>query len=742
MKAIILLSMLAVVSIISTIAQNTIDLTFTAVDSAAYVQLSSIKIMNRTQGGDTVLYWPDTVLSFNYVGIYENPIEENAFQVYQNYPNPVANQTTISLYIPVQDKVGIIVTDILGRVVVQSEKVLHEGTHSFRFTPGNGNLYFFTARWHERTSSIKILNLSSGSNICLLDYIGGEPSTPKLKAMEDTQDFSFSPGDEMLYIGHAGNLQSGILDIPEESSTYNFQFATNIPCPGTPIVEYEGKVYNTIQVFSQCWLKENLNVGWQIPGSGQMSDNGFIEKYCYADDTNNCIAYGGLYQWDEMMQYISQPVVQGICPPGWHLPTDEDWKVLEGAVDSQYGIGNPEWDDAGWRGYDAGKNLKTTSGWIPGNGTDLFGFSGLPGGHRHISGYFYYVGYLGYWWSSTGDNNKWSRQLSSIGGNKKVYRQCVSRGQGFSARCLRDEVNMPQIGLTFTAVNNTNYAHLDSIKVMNRTRGGETMLHGSDTTLLLPIELPFTPGDELLCIGYTDTLQSGMLDTPEEGITYTFQFATNIPCPGTPTVEYEGQVYNTIQIFSQCWLKENLNVGTMILSPQSQSDNDTIEKYCYNNEPDSCTKYGGLYQWAEMMQYTTQQGAQGICPPGWHLPTDEEWKVLEGAVDSQYGIGDPMWNSNYYHGFDVGKNLKTTSGWSGNDNGTDLYGFSGLPGGSRYLSFYGVGDEGFWWTSTKSCDFGAWFRILYHFGSGVYRFYYGEEIGLGDSFSVRCLRGY
>ena len=74
------------------------------------------------------------------------------------------------------------------------------------------------------------------------------------------------------------------------------------------------------------------------------------------------------------------------------------------------------------------------------------------------------------------------------------------------------------------------------------------------------------------------------------------------------------------------------------------TDNGTMEKYCYNNEPDSCTKYGGLYQWDEMMQYTTQQGVQGICPPGWHLPTDEEWKVLEGAVDSQYGIGDPEWD--------------------------------------------------------------------------------------------------
>ena len=83
----------------------------------------------------------------------------------------------------------------------------------------------------------------------------------------------------------------------------------------------------------------------------------------------------------------------------------------------------------------------------------------------------------------------------------------------------------------------------------------------------------------------------------------------------------------------------------MIHGTMEQSNNGIIEKYCYNNEPDSCTKYGGLYQWNEMMQYTTQQGAQGICPPGWHLPTDEEWKVLEGAVDSQYGIGDPEWDN-------------------------------------------------------------------------------------------------
>jgi hypothetical protein len=152
----------------------------------------------------------------------------------------------------------------------------------------------------------------------------------------------------------------------------------------------------------------------------------------------------------------------------------------------------------------------------------------------------------------------------------------------------------------------------------------------------------FFPGDELILIGHTDTDESGIVSKPESSQTYTFQFATNIPCPGVPTVTYEGQTYNTIQIFSQCWLKENLNVGTMIQGDQNMTNNGILEKYCYNNEEDSCTIYRGLYHWDEMMQYITTPGTRGICPEGWHVPMDEEWQILEGSVDSQYSIEDSV----------------------------------------------------------------------------------------------------
>lgn len=231
--------------------------------------------------------------------------------------------------------------------------------------------------------------------------------------------------------------------------------------------------------------------------------------------------------------------------------------------------------------------------------------------------------------------------------------------------------------------------------------------------------------------------ESGILDSPEENTTYTFQFATNISCPGIPTVEYEGQVYNTIQILSQCWLKENLNAGTMIDTLENMQDNGVIERYCYKNQPDSCAKYGGLYQWNEMMQYTTLEGAQGICPPGWHIPTDDEWKVLEGAVDSQFGIGDPEWDIYYgSRGYDVASNLKTTSGWTYNGNGMDLFGFSALPGAARNedgMITY-IGTLGYYWSST---DYEyPWSRRLRDIHSGTSRIKYNLDFGL----SVRCLR--
>ncbi|MEJ2593910.1 MAG: T9SS type A sorting domain-containing protein, partial [bacterium] len=125
MKRFIFLTIAVGFFITSLYTQN-IELTFTAIDNSQWVQLDSIKLMNRSQGGDTVLYWPDTVLSYP-VGIAETFKKESAFRILQNYPNPVTEQTTISLFVPEQDNVELVVSDMLGRVILVSKRDLNRG---------------------------------------------------------------------------------------------------------------------------------------------------------------------------------------------------------------------------------------------------------------------------------------------------------------------------------------------------------------------------------------------------------------------------------------------------------------------------------------------------------------------------------------------------------------------------------------------------------------------------------------
>jgi uncharacterized protein (TIGR02145 family) len=446
MKTKIFLTVIALFQLLSASGQQAdIELKMTAIDNESYISLDSIKVMNLTQEVDTLLVWPDTLLSLSYLGVSELEKKENLFRVLPNYPNPVNDKTIISVYVPNKDNVALVITDVSGRVVLKTDRLLDKGLHTFRFQPANANLYLFTAQWRGNSQSIKILQVDSHNNgACMLEYIGSESSSsPQIKYADYLQEFKFSPGDELLLIGYANDLQSGMLEKPDISGTCTFQFATNIPCPGMPTVEFEGQVYNTIQICSQCWLKENLNVGTMIQANISMTNNDVLEKYCYGNSPYNCTKYGGLYQWNEAMQYTTQQGAQGICPSGWHLPTVEEWIVLFGTVDSQYGIGDPEWylPPPEFLGYDAGTNLKTIDGWYSnGNGTDLFGFSGMPGSFHNDDGPFGYLGEAGNWWMSLESNNSLAWHLC-IGYDKSNIglANFLPKNYGISVRCLRDE---------------------------------------------------------------------------------------------------------------------------------------------------------------------------------------------------------------------------------------------------------------------------------------------------------------
>jgi uncharacterized protein (TIGR02145 family) len=219
------------------------------------------------------------------------------------------------------------------------------------------------------------------------------------------------------------------------------------------------------------------------------------------------------------------------------------------------------------------------------------------------------------------------------------------------------------------------------------------------------------------------------------------------PCPGTPTVLYGGQTYNTVQIGTQCWLKENLNIGTRINGTLDQTNNGVIEKYCYDNNESNCTTYGGLYQWGEVVQYLNgasnstvwnpipNDNVQGICPQGWHIPTDSEWCILTLYVDPTVNCGNILWS-----GTNGGIKLKSTSGWNNFGNGNDSFGFFIIPGGTRQspANFEEIFSVTHFYTSSEYSSSQSWYWAFRDTHQDVFRNYISsKEFG----HSVRCILG-
>ena len=115
--------------------------------------------------------------------------------------------------------------------------------------------------------------------------------------------------------------------------------------------------------------------------------------------------------------------------------------------------------------------------------------------------------------------------------------------------------------------------------------------------------------------------------------------SSSFSCGGLLTDVRDGKKYKTALIGGKCWMKENLNYGTIVQTQTTpQSDNCIAEKYCQLADP-ACTVYGGLYQWDELMAYNSTSENQGLCPPGWHVPTESEWQSLINSIST--GITPP-----------------------------------------------------------------------------------------------------
>ena len=436
----------------------------------------------------------------------------------------------------------------------------------------------------------------------------------------------------------------------------------------------DGQNYKTVTIGAQTWMAENLNyayTGAPYNYSGYTSDS---TSWCYSNAAVNCSKYGRLYTWAAAMDSVGtwpangkgcglgktcSPTypVRGVCPEGWHLPTQTEWNTLFTAVGGQ---------------STAGKMLKSTSGWYSsGNGTDAYSFSALPAGLRNRNGGYNYEGYGAYFWSSTEDDSNYAYSMYLDYSNDNAGQDNDFKDYGFSVRCVKDD--------------------------------GETAKSSSSVT---------PPSSS----SATSVSTSTMTDTRD------------------------GQTYKTVSIGTQTWMAENLNYAYTDVPYNYSGYTSDSTSWCYSNAAANCTKYGRLYTWAAAMDSVGTWSAngkgcgynktcsptypvRGVCPEGWHLPTQTEWKTLFTAVGGSSTAG---------------KMLKSTSGWNSSGNGTDAYSFSALPAGYRdddgYYDLEGL-DADFWGSTEDYSNLAYKMNLEY----GDDYAYLGVNYK-SRGFSVRCVK--
>ena len=205
-------------------------------------------------------------------------------------------------------------------------------------------------------------------------------------------------------------------------------------------VSYQGYNYDTVLIGEQCWFAENLrsenyengdaipanlsDIDWETTDSGAVTvygeDAGCANN---SPDIDACDPAQSLNEYGRLYNWYAVDDDRGLCPSGWHVPTDGEWTVMTDYLGGASG---------------AGGQMKTTYGWYgDGNGTNSSGFSGLPGGYRNIIGNFNLAGYNCYWWSSSPNGSfAWGRYL--LNGVEDVLRDDYYQRGGFSVRCILD----------------------------------------------------------------------------------------------------------------------------------------------------------------------------------------------------------------------------------------------------------------------------------------------------------------
>ncbi len=417
---------------------QSIVLTFDATFEGEPIALDSIRVLNLSQEGDTLIIFPDNSLTFISVGLAEHA-QGAAVRI---APNPFSGSTELS-FTTTASRWALRVHDASGRLVVDHSGQ-GVGGQRMRFQGGGSGMFILSLEQEGRRETHSIVAMDEGGYTePQLVHLGGHGDDGR---KSNRAAWAWQPGDALRYIGYAASdeivLSAAIDEEPDASITHTFELANGVVCAGSPTVtDIDGNVYPAMQIGDQCWTAANLkttryrdgstipnvtdSTAWTQLTSGAWSN--------YNNSPGNDATYGKLYNW----YAAANP---NLCPQGWHVPTDGEWQQLESAL----GMPGGELGQTGYRGdaQNVGGKMKTTTLWIAPNtgATNESGFSGLPGGRRfYDDGSFTSLGSFANCWSASesGTETAWSRVLGSNGAG--IYRFNVgNKRSGFCVRCVRD----------------------------------------------------------------------------------------------------------------------------------------------------------------------------------------------------------------------------------------------------------------------------------------------------------------
>jgi uncharacterized protein (TIGR02145 family) len=539
----------------------------------------------------------------------------------------------------------------------------------------------------------------------------------------------------------------------------------NPDLPYGTVTDQDGNTYATITIGTQEWMAHNLRSatyanGDPIPNVTTTWLNLTTDAWAhYYNDSQYEYPHGKLYNWFAVFDQ------RNICPSGWHVPSDQEWNTLIGYLDpgmNPNATGEIQSNTAGGKMKSPGMLYWES----PNNAaTNESGFSGVPGGWRTLSigslaNQFSSITYDGKWWSSSanGPGYAYSRTISYYYG--RVYRSQDSQG-GLSVRCVKDVISSLDCNSATNSGTLIQGTAASGVSSSVPYAGGSGAAHNGQTVNSTGVP------------GLSATLAAGTLSNGDGILTYTISGTANwagtasfaIGMGGqectlnltvnaavvsvlNPNLTYgsmtdqDGNTYATIIIGTQEWMAENLRTTTYAngdLIPNVTNANQwgglTNGAWAhYNNDSQYEYPQGKLYNWYAV------DDSRNLCPVGWHVPSDDEWYIMEISIDSTVNNSDTIGSC----GTDVGWKMKTTSTglWNGNSPlNTNESGFSGVAGGFRWVSntvgtFNNLGSYGNWWSASANGSDGAWYRYVVYNSAGACR----DETSRRVGGSVRCVR--